>query len=61
MCDAALLLRGKGGTAAAIVEEFVQYEGTTAAAMNAARAGGFEKAVADALSAAREKARQAPT
>jgi len=58
VCDAAMLLIGKGSTAGEIVDEFIRYDGTTAAAMTAARSADFEAAVRAALAAAIQKVRE---
>jgi len=59
VCDAAPLLQGRGGTADQIVDVFVSYAGTTAAAIAAARAAGFDEAVRRALVAGRDAASRA--
>lgn len=58
VCDAATLLIGKGSTAGEIVDDFIRYGGTTAAAMTAARSADFEAAVRAALAAAIRKTRE---
>lgn len=58
VCDAATLLIGKGSTAGAIVDDFIRYEGTTAAALTAARSADFDTAVRAALAAAIRKTRE---
>ncbi|WP_138467089.1 pyrroline-5-carboxylate reductase [Poseidonocella sp. HB161398] len=58
VCDASQMLAGDIGQAGALVQEFIDYAGTTAAAMQAARGAGFDDAVKEALDAATAKARE---
>ncbi len=58
VCDASEMLRGDIGSAGALVQEFIDYAGTTAAAMEAARKAGFDSAIGQALDAATAKARE---
>lgn len=55
VCAASGLLKGR--VAGAVVQDFIDYRGTTAEAMLAARAGGFDEAVAAAVRAGTAKAR----
>ncbi|WP_172329779.1 pyrroline-5-carboxylate reductase [Mangrovicoccus sp. HB161399] len=57
VCDASQMLAGNIGKAGDLVQDFIDYAGTTAAAMEAARDAGFDGAVREALDAATEKAR----
>ncbi len=57
VCDASQMLAGNIGKAGDLVQDFIDYAGTTAAAMEAARDAGFDRAVREALDAATEKAR----
>lgn len=57
ICDAGELLRGRIAEAPALVQSFLDYAGTTAAGLQAARQGGFETALHAALAAATERAR----
>jgi len=49
------LLEARADNPKDIVQTFLDYRGTTAAAIEAMRAGGFEAAVADGLAAALQK------
>ena len=51
VCDAAQLLRGQVAGTAAVIEQFMDYRGVTAAGLTAARAAGFEAAVGQAIAA----------
>lgn len=57
VCDAPALLSGRIGEAGAMVKEFVEYRGTTAAALSAAQEAGFAEALRAALAAGAAKAR----
>jgi pyrroline-5-carboxylate reductase len=57
VCDAPALLSGRIGEAGAMVKEFVDYRGTTAAALSAAQEAGFAEALRAALAAGAAKAR----
>lgn len=57
VCAASGLLDGRVAKAAALVQDFIDYRGTTAEAMQAACAGGFDAAVAAGVKAATDKAR----
>ncbi|SMX48169.1 pyrroline-5-carboxylate reductase family protein [Maliponia aquimaris] len=57
VCAASDLLAGRVAQAGALVQEFIDYRGTTAAAMLAARAGGFDAAIAAGVAAGTAKAR----
>ena len=52
VCDGAAMLAGRIGDAAAMIEAYRGYRGTTAAGLAAAEAAGFRQAVMSALSAA---------
>jgi pyrroline-5-carboxylate reductase len=52
VCDGAAMLAGRIGDAAAMIETYRGYRGTTAAGLAAAEAAGFRQAVMSALSAA---------
>jgi len=56
VCDGADLLRGRVEAAAALVATYRAYRGTTAAGLDAAEAGGFTRAVEEALQAGAAKA-----
>lgn len=58
ICDASGLLRGRGNSADKVVESFIQYRGTTAEVLTAARSAGFDHAISRALQAGIEKARK---
>ena len=51
------LIEGQGDDPREVVRRFIEYRGTTAAALEAMQAGGFETAVRDGLAAALQKAR----
>lgn len=57
ICDAAGLLSGRIDTARDLVQEFIDYRGTTAAALSTALREGFADAVEAAIQAATDKAR----
>ncbi|EYD75225.1 Pyrroline-5-carboxylate reductase [Rubellimicrobium mesophilum DSM 19309] len=56
ICGGADMLRGRIGSASALVEAYRSYRGTTAAGLDAAEATGFMKAIGEALEAAALKA-----
>lgn len=56
--EGAAMLAGRVDRAPAMVAEYVDYQGTTAAGIAAAQAAGFSAAIAAALDAAADKARQ---
>jgi pyrroline-5-carboxylate reductase len=56
ICDGAEMLRGRLGTAPALLETYRGYRGTTAAGLDAAEGLGFAKAIQAALQAATIKA-----
>ena len=51
------MLQGRIAQAPALVDAYIDYRGTTAAALDAARAHGFDRAVAAAIDAGTAKAR----
>lgn len=57
VCAAARLLDGRIDEAAPLVQAFIDYQGTTAAALTAARDAGFDHAVEAAIQAGTQKAR----
>jgi pyrroline-5-carboxylate reductase len=56
VCDAAQLLRRRVADTEAVIDQFMGYAGVTAAALEAARAAGFEGAVDRAVKAGVERA-----
>lgn len=58
VCDAAGLLNGRIEEAGDLVQEFIDYRGTTAAALSAAISTGFAEAVGAAIRAGTDKARE---
>lgn len=56
VCDGGAMLAGRVGEAAALLDVYRGYRGTTAAGLAAAEAGGFRAAIAAALAAGAAKA-----
>jgi len=57
ICGGSAMLQGRIAHAPALVDAYIDYRGTTAAALDAARAHGFDRAVAAAIDAGTAKAR----
>ncbi|MFC3057709.1 pyrroline-5-carboxylate reductase family protein [Paenirhodobacter populi] len=57
VCDGARLLKGQVGQSAEMIAAYLDYQGTTAAGIHAARDAGFTESITAALTAATAKAR----